>query len=56
MKLTITLLQRGKKGKTVVTKVDELTLEQLRGLWVAEQTLNGIPGADLRVHVSVEEG
>mgnify|MGYP001567435753 FL=1 len=62
MILTLTIKQHGKKSKIIVTplKIDSSPfeaslLDTLRGLMKAEQTLNSIPGSNLKVHISVEE-
>ena len=56
MKFTITINQRGKKIKTIETKLsDQTSLETLRKIWEAEVNLNGIPGSDLRFHFNVED-
>ena len=56
MKLTIQINQRGKKVKTLETKLsDNTSLETLRKIWEAETNLNGIPSSDLRFHFNVVE-
>ena len=56
MKLTIVIKQPGRNPRVITTPLtsDTALLETLRKLWEVEQTLNSLPGADLRVHVSVE--
>lgn len=55
MKLIITINQKGHRSKSVSTRIQDLSLETCGKLWEAEQTLNTIPGANLRVHISIEE-
>lgn len=55
MTLTLTIKQHGKKPKIATTHVADLHLDDLRKILAAEQTLNAIPGADLRVHLEVSE-
>lgn len=55
MKLIITIMQRGKKVKTIESQLaPTTTLETVRKIWEAEVLLNSIP-SDLRFHFKVEE-
>lgn len=56
MRFVITINQRGKKVKTIETKLDDRTsMETIRKIWEAEMNLNGIPGSDLRFHFNIED-
>ena len=57
MKLRIKIKQHGQKEKVVETPlaITNTPLETLRKVWEVEQILNGLPGANLRVHMDVEE-
>lgn len=55
MQLTLTITQSGKKVKTITTPIASLTFELVRRMLLAQEILNSIPGANLRVHIAVTE-
>jgi len=55
--LKITIQQRGKKIKEIEGRIIQqiATLETMRKIWEAEQTLNSLPGTDLRWHFNITD-